>query len=95
MTYDVYGSQEALSLEAVLLKPQMCIPGSEYTGAKAAPSEVAQHTLNVMRRWVVRHEWCRGSMNGAVAANEHISAGIASMVAEHACALLYAESCVP
>ena len=42
--------QEALSLEAVLLKPQMCIPGSEYTGAKAEPSAVAEHTLHVMRR---------------------------------------------
>ena len=42
--------QEALSLEAVLLKPQMCIPGSEYTAAKAEPSEVAQHTLSIMRR---------------------------------------------
>lgn len=44
--------QEALSLEAVLLKPQMCISGSEHSGAKAAPAEVAKHTLDVMRRCV-------------------------------------------
>lgn len=51
--------QEGLSLDAVLLKPQMAIPGSEFTGAKAAPAEVAHHTLGVMRRsGILPHSLC-------------------------------------
>jgi len=40
----------------VLLKPQMAIPGSEFAGGKAAPADVAQHTLNVMRRCAVQSQ---------------------------------------
>lgn len=44
--------QPGLSLDAVLLKPQMCIPGADFQGEKPSPGTVAEHTLRVMRRWL-------------------------------------------
>ena len=43
--------QPGLSLDAVLLKPQMCIPGADFPGDKSSPETVAEHTLSVMRRY--------------------------------------------
>ena len=42
--------QPGLALDAVLLKPQMCIPGADFQGDKPSPVIVADHTLHVMRR---------------------------------------------
>ena len=42
--------QPGICLEAVLLKPQMCIPGADWVGPTSAPAEVAEHTLRVMKR---------------------------------------------
>ena len=42
--------QPGLSLDAILLKPQMCIPGADFQGDKPSPETVAEHTLRVMRR---------------------------------------------
>ncbi|KAI3428677.1 hypothetical protein D9Q98_007500 [Chlorella vulgaris] len=44
--------RKGVVLEATLIKPQMIIPGADCTGPKADPSEVAQHTLAVMRQCV-------------------------------------------
>lgn len=41
--------QPGVALEALLLKPQMCIPGSDAGGPMPAPEDVASHTLAVMR----------------------------------------------
>ena len=43
--------QPGLSLDAVLLKPQMCIAGADFEGDKPSPKTVAEHTLRVMRRY--------------------------------------------
>ena len=42
--------QPGLALEAVLLKPQMCIAGADFQGEKPSPETVAERTLHVMRR---------------------------------------------
>lgn len=42
--------QPGISLEATLLKPQMCIPGADWPGPAPAPAEVAEHTLRVLKR---------------------------------------------
>ncbi len=48
--------QPGLSLDAVLLKPQMCIPGADFQGEKPSPEAVAEHTLRVMRRYPERRD---------------------------------------
>ncbi|PRW44409.1 fructose-1,6-bisphosphate aldolase [Chlorella sorokiniana] len=44
--------QKNVVLEATLLKPQMCIPGADYTGEKPTSDVIADETLRVMRRCV-------------------------------------------
>ena len=46
--------QPALSLEALLLKPQMAIPGCDAAVPLPPPADVAAHTLSVMR-WYPPH----------------------------------------
>ncbi len=41
--------QPALSLEALLLKPQMALPGCDAAGQPPPPADVAAHTLSVIR----------------------------------------------
>ena len=41
---------QGVLLEAVLLKPQMVMPGSEWPGPKPSPQEIARHTLQVLYR---------------------------------------------
>lgn len=44
--------RQGVLLEGMLLKPQMILPGADYTGARPTPDQVAQETLRVMRRCV-------------------------------------------
>lgn len=37
-------------LEGCLLKPQMVIPGADCPGGKATPEQIAQHTVEALRR---------------------------------------------
>ena len=61
--------QRPVTLEAVLLKPMMVLPGADHAGPPAAPAEVAQATLTAMRRCflsqqtglIVNHTWLRGA----------------------------------
>ncbi|KAG1664120.1 hypothetical protein FOA52_011943 [Chlamydomonas sp. UWO 241] len=39
-------------LEGCILKPQMVIPGADWTGAKATPEEIARATVSALRRTV-------------------------------------------
>ena len=39
-----------VDLEATLLKPMMVMPGADAS-SKASPEDVAQATLDVLRRW--------------------------------------------
>ena len=39
-----------MDLEATLLKPMMVMPGADAS-SKASPEDVAQATLDVLRRW--------------------------------------------
>ena len=41
-----------VALEAVLIKPQMVIPGIEWSGPRPQPEEVAERTLRALRRCV-------------------------------------------
>jgi hypothetical protein len=42
---------QGVLLEGSLLKPQMVIPGADYTGGKATPQDIAHHTVTALRRW--------------------------------------------
>lgn len=44
--------QKGVVLEATLLKPQMILPGADYSGPRPSPDDVAHETLRVMRRCV-------------------------------------------
>lgn len=43
--------QPGIVLEGLLLKPQMAIPGCDAPGGPPSPSNVAHHTLAMMRRY--------------------------------------------
>ncbi|GLC46522.1 hypothetical protein PLESTF_000956500 [Pleodorina starrii] len=44
--------RHGVQLEGCLLKPQMVIPGAEAEGERAAPEQVARHTVEALRRVV-------------------------------------------
>ena len=41
---------QGIFLEGTLLKPQMVIPGTSCPAGKAAPRDIAFHTVTAMRR---------------------------------------------
>ena len=45
--------EQAADLGGMLLKPQMIIPGSEFTGPKPSSRAIAEETLRVMRKYVI------------------------------------------
>lgn len=42
--------RQGVILEAVLLKPQMVMPGSEWQGPAPSPMDIARHTLQALYR---------------------------------------------